>query len=157
MLTTLQPIVRQLEETYDAVAISVKAMGEEGLGWKAGPELRTFALIAEHIANANLVYASMIGPADVRRTWELDPAPAEEWLLARLTESMETSCAVLEAITEERLLESRADDWRPNCPEQEIMGPLDALWFTQQMVRHTAYHLGQLNLYLQHYLCPGSK
>jgi hypothetical protein len=26
-----------------------------------------------------------------------------------------------------------------------VAGPLDSLWFAHQMVRHTAYHLGQVN------------
>jgi hypothetical protein len=29
-----------------------------------------------------------------------------------------------------------------------VLGPLDALWFCNQIVRHTAYHLGQINYIL---------
>jgi len=148
MITTLCPIFRHLEETYEAVLISVKAAGECRLGWKPAPQAKTFAEITEHIASANLTYATMIGPADVTRKWEYDPSPTEEWLLARLDESLAVGRQTVAGVTEEKLGDSRADDWCPNCDEQVIEGPLDALWFAQQMVRHTAYHLGQLNLYL---------
>ena len=29
-----------------------------------------------------------------------------------------------------------------------VQGPLDAMWFAQQIVRHSAYHLGQINYIL---------
>jgi hypothetical protein len=149
MIPTLGPILRQLEETCEAVRISIESAGESGLGWKPAPHVNTFAEIAEHIASGNLAYATVIGPANVRRAWEIDPTPTKEWLLARLDESLATARQTIEGVTEENLHVSRAADWCPNCDEQLIQGPLDALWFTQQMVRHTAYHLGQLNLYLQ--------
>jgi hypothetical protein len=31
----------------------------------------------------------------------------------------------------------------------EVQGPLDAMWFAQQIVRHSAYHLGQINYILR--------
>ena len=40
-----------------------------------------------------------------------------------------------------------ADDWNPLGPD--VNGPLDALWFLEQMSRHKAYHLGQLWYILQ--------
>jgi hypothetical protein len=149
MIPALRPILRQLEETYDAARISIESAGESGLGWRPAPHARTFAEIAEHIASGNLTYATMIGPADVKRTWQLDPSPTKEWLLARIDESLVAARRTLAGVTEENQHDSRADEWCPNCEEQEVTGPLDALWFAQQMVRHTAYHLGQMNLYLQ--------
>jgi uncharacterized damage-inducible protein DinB len=149
MLEVLKPVVQQLEETYEAVQISLRSAGPERLGWKPNPHLPTFAEVAEHIASANLTYAAVIGPADVRRKWDLDPAPSMDWLLTKLNESLSVSKEVLEGVTAENLTESRENDWCPNCDEQLIQGPLDALWFAMQMVRHTAYHLGQLNLYLR--------
>ena len=107
------------------------------------------AEVAEHIASANLTYAAVVGPADVRRKWEFDPAPSIDWLFTKLDSSLAVSREVLEGVTAENLTESRENDWCPNCEEQLIQGPLDALWFAMQMVRHTAYHLGQLNLYLR--------
>jgi uncharacterized damage-inducible protein DinB len=149
MIPTLIPIFQQLEETCDAVRISIDQAGESGFGWKPASNAKTFAEIAEHIASANLTYATFIGPADVKRTWVIDPSPTKEWLLARLDESLDTARQTIAGVTEENLHDSRCDDWCPNCDEQLIEGPLDALWFAQQMVRHTAYHLGQLNLYLR--------
>ena len=49
-------------------------------------------------------------------------------------------------MTPERLRQIRADRWGPLGPE--VPGPLDALWFALQMMRHSAYHLGQINVYL---------
>src|SRR5690349_12804921 len=140
MIPALRPIFRHLEETYEAVRISIESAGERGLGWTPSPDAPTFARITEHIASANHTYATVIGPADVRRTWEYDSSPTREWLLARLDESLATARQTIAGVTEENLYDSRADDWCPNCDEQEIQGPLDALWFAQQMVRHTAYH-----------------
>jgi len=149
MIPTLAPIFQCLEETYEAVRISIEQAGDSRLGWKPAPNTKTFAEIAEHIASANLTYATVIGPGDVKRQWQIDPSPAKDWLLARLDESLATARQTLEGVTEENLHDSRENDWCPNCEEQLIQGPLDALWFAQQMVRHTAYHLGQLNLYLR--------
>ena len=149
MIDTLLPISGQLEETYDAVLISIHHAGSESLGWRPAPHLRTFAEVVEHIASSNLLYATMIGPTDVTRKWDNDPSPSLEWLLDRFNESLITVVEVISAVTEDNLHESRCGDWNPNCEEQTIVGPLDALWFTLQMARHTAYHLGQLNLYLR--------
>ncbi len=149
MIPTLNPIFRQLEETYDAVRISIELAGESQLGWKPALNANTFAEVAEHIASANLTYATVIGPTNVQRKWEFELAPTTSWVLARLDESLATAKSTIEGVTDDNLHESRSDDWCPNCDEQLIQGPLDALWFVQQMVRHTAYHLGQLNLYLR--------
>ena len=40
-----------------------------------------------------------------------------------------------------------AEDWNPLGPPVE--GPLDALWFAHQIVRHSAYHLGQVSYQAQ--------
>lgn len=149
MHQALEPALRQLEETCEAVHISLRSAGAARLAWKPAPHLPTFAMIVEHIASGNLAYATAIGPVNVRRCWELDPSPSMEWLVERLDESLATARRTLEGVTDDNLHLSRADDWCPNCEEQVIQGPLDALWFAMQMARHTAYHLGQLNMYLQ--------
>jgi len=35
-----------------------------------------------------------------------------------------------------------------------VAGPLDSIWFLEQMIRHKAYHLGQIN-YLDLMLTDG--
>lgn len=149
MLDVFVPVFRQLEETVDAVRIAIELAGPNRLGWRPSPDTPTFAEIVEHIANGNLAYATVIGPANVRRKWEYEPSPAKEWLLARLDESLTASRVAIEGVTADNIHDSRADDWNPNCEEQTIEGPLDALWFAMQMARHTAYHLGQLNFCLR--------
>ena len=52
-----------------------------------------------------------------------------------------------EAVTEEGAHESRCDDWNPLGPP--VSGPLDAIWFALQIVRHSAYHLGQVSFIMQ--------
>lgn len=141
--------MRQLDETCEAVRISIDAAGAGRIAWKPAGNAPTFASIAQHIASGNLSYATVIGPNNVRRKWEVDSSPSMEWLVERLDESLATARRTLEGVTADNLHESRSDDWCPNCEEQVITGPLDALWFAMQMVRHTAYHLGQLNLYLR--------
>jgi uncharacterized damage-inducible protein DinB len=149
MIETLLPVAGFLQETHEAIRISIDMAGEAGLAWKPAQNAHTFGEIVEHIASGNLSYATVIGPENVRRTWEIDPAPQKEWLLARLNESLETALRILDGVTEDILHIRREYDWNPNCEEQTIREPLDALWFAQQMVRHAAYHLGQINLYLR--------
>lgn len=82
-----------------------------------------------------------------RRRWETPKTPTHAWLVARLDESRERVLEVFEAMTDESLTRPCADDWTPLDDDCVVEGPLDALWFALQVVRHTAYHLGQLNAY----------
>src|SRR5580658_5394948 len=100
MIPVLKPIFRQLEETCEAVQISIESAGDTGLGWKPAPIANTFAEIVEHIASGNLTYATVIGPSNVRRTWQLDPSPTKEWLLARLEESLTAARDTVAGVTE---------------------------------------------------------
>ena len=78
---------------------------------------------------------------------ELTESPSRELLLRanwrlRRGEVQET----FEQLTPAGLRQVRADGWRPlGLP---VEGPLDSLWFAMQVVRHSAYHLGQMNVYL---------
>jgi hypothetical protein len=88
----------------------------------------------------------MMARGERGQRWELEERPSRQRLLERLEESEGCVRDAFEGMTLEALLQTRADCWRPLGPEVE--GPLDALWFALQMVRHSAYHLGQINVYL---------
>jgi len=149
MIPELIPALRQLEENYEALRISLDSVPDDKLGWSPGGDTNPISVIVQHIARGNLVYATMIGPTDQRPPWRPEPSISRQDLLGRLDNSLATSRDTLAGVTAENLRESRCDDWCPNCDEQLIQGPLDAEWFALQMARHTAYHLGQVNLYLR--------
>lgn len=149
MIAALVPALRLLEENYEALRISLNSVPDVQLDWSPGADTNPLSVIVQHIARGNLVYASVIGPEDHRPSWKPEPSISRQDLLDRLDHSLAVSRATLEGVTEENLRNSRCDDWCPNCDEQLIQGPLDAEWFAFQMGRHTAYHLGQVNLYLR--------
>ncbi len=148
MLKVLEAIWQQIEETYEAIDISIGSAGSR-IGWKPDGDISTFAEIAQHIASANLSYCTVIGPENVRRIWQIEASPEIGVLLGRLKDSLSIVQNTFERVTLDNLHDCRCDDWSPNCDEQNIQGPLDTLWFALQILRHTAYHLGQLNSYLQ--------
>lgn len=137
MLDVLQPIVKQLDETYEALHCSLRLLNDDQLGWTPGPAAQTVAQVVQHIARANVRYAAYIGPED--RPWdrELKPVLPRDELLSRVDKSQRIAVETLEALTAENLYEPRADSWSPNCPEQEIAGPLDALWFALRSSRRS--------------------
>jgi uncharacterized damage-inducible protein DinB len=149
LLDQLKPVARQLDETYEALHISLNQLSDDQLGWSPGGDTKTVAELAQHIASANMTYASVIRAGENQRDWQYEPAPARATLLARIDQSQRIAHEALSVITDDNIHISRCDDWCPNCDEQLIPGPLDALWFGLQMARHTAYHLGQINLYLR--------
>lgn len=149
MLDKLKPVARQLDETYEALHISLNLVSDEQLGWSPGGDTNTLAEIAQHIAWSNITYAGVIRAREIEREWQVEAAPARSTLLSRLEDSQRIAHDALAILTDDHIHISRADDWCPNCDEQLIPGPLDGFWFAMQMVRHTAYHLGQINLYLR--------
>jgi hypothetical protein len=77
---------------------------------------------------------------------EMEESPSRQSLHDRLAVSEQRVRETFERMTPAGLRQTRADRWNPLAPVVE--GPLDAQWFALQMVRHSAYHLGQLNVYL---------
>jgi uncharacterized damage-inducible protein DinB len=143
MLPELEPVWKQFQETYAAVREALAVVPDDRLAWRPAAEATSVARITQHIARANLAYSNSIEGLPRDRRWEIDENAGRELILQRLTESEERVRACLEGITANELRRSRAEEWAPLGPR--VAGPLDALWFAQQMVRHSAYHLGQIN------------
>jgi uncharacterized damage-inducible protein DinB len=146
MIGELEPVWKQFQETYQALRLALAELPEERVNWRPGPAANTVAGIVQHLARGNGVYASMMEQGQPGERWPDEGRPSRGRLLERLAESEQRVQATFERMTSEALRRPRAERWNPLGPE--VAGPLDALWFAQQMVRHSAYHLGQVNVYL---------
>jgi len=148
MIDALKPVWKQFEETYRALRYSLAEVPDADLTWSPGGEAMSVARLIQHTASANINYVRHMEGSDRGRAWEYQEAPPRGWLVARLDESEQRVRDVFYAMTPESLARACADDWSPLSDSNPVEGPLDALWFALQAVRHTAYHLGQLNVYL---------
>jgi uncharacterized damage-inducible protein DinB len=146
MIPELEPVWKQFTETYDALRQALAELPDDRLHWKPGPQATTVAEIAQHIAGANGRYAAMIDGAPLIRG-PLEEGVGRERLLELLAQSEARVQAVFEQLPAGDLHRKRADHWNPLGPE--VQGPLDVLWFAGQIVRHSAYHLGQINYILR--------
>jgi uncharacterized damage-inducible protein DinB len=146
MTAELEPIWQQFAETCSALRQALAEVPDDRINWRPGPAANSVARIVQHIAGGNRLYSRMMrgdenGP---RRAVEVEPDRAR--LLEILDESEQIVRQTFDAMTPETLRQVRAGDWNPLGPD--VDGPLDALWFALQTVRHAAYHLGQVNVYL---------
>jgi uncharacterized damage-inducible protein DinB len=147
MLPELQPIWKQFQETYDALRLSLGSMPDEWMGWLPSPTATSVAEITQHIVRANRNYCSMIETGGrAQQPSEVVEDADRAFLMARLAESEEQVRECFGRITPELLRKERAATWHPLGPP--VKGPLDSLWFAHQIVRHSAYHLGQVNYIL---------
>lgn len=142
MTTELEPVWKQFAETYDALREALAEVRDDRLAWKPCPTATSALGIVAHVVRANRRYSSLAAGTG------LPSAPPEELagrdrMLDRLRESEEYVRGVFEQLSPDDLRRTCADDWNPLGPP--VAGPLDALWFCHQIVRHTAYHLGQIN------------
>jgi uncharacterized damage-inducible protein DinB len=142
----LEPIWRQFAETYEALRLALAEVPDARLTWQPGPHANSVAEIIQHIVRANIRYAHVMEAGETTRRPEAEAAPDRARLLARLEESEQAVRQTFERMTPEALRRVCADGWNPLGPAVE--GPLDAGWFALQIVRHSAYHLGQINVYL---------
>jgi uncharacterized damage-inducible protein DinB len=146
MIPELEPIWKQLDETYAAIRHVLAEVADERLTWRPGTSANSVAAIVQHIARANIRYASMIDTGQPGPGIELTDNPPRGLLEQQLEASQSRAKETFERITPAELRRIRADNWGPlGMP---VEGPLDSLWFALQMVRHSAYHLGQMNVYL---------
>jgi uncharacterized damage-inducible protein DinB len=143
MVTELEPIWKQFEETYAALRAALALVPDDRLSWQPAPDATPAGRIAQHIARANETYANFMEGVARRAGWELEENASRERIHQRLDAPEARVRACFEGMTAEQLGSVRADDWRPLG--EPVTGPLDALWFAHQMVRHSAYHLGQIN------------
>jgi len=145
MTPELEPVRKQFEETYDALRGALAELPDDRLDWKPCPAATSPLAIVAHIIRANRRYSRLAAGAD------LPGGPPEQFpsrarMMERLSESEAQVRSVFEQLSSDDLKRTCAADWAPLGPE--VAGPLDALWFCHQIVRHTAYHLGQINYLL---------
>jgi uncharacterized damage-inducible protein DinB len=146
MLAELKPVWKQFEETYAALRQALTAVPDDWLVWCPAPGATCVAAITQHIAGANVRYCNMIEHGERGRSWDVEEYADRELLLQRLALSEERVRSCLAGIDEAGLRRVIAERWHPLGPE--VTGSLDAIWFAQQIVRHSAYHLGQINYIL---------
>jgi uncharacterized damage-inducible protein DinB len=146
MLPEILPIWKQFQETYDALRHSLSSMPDEWMGWLPSPTASSVAGITQHIVRANQNYCSMIERGERAQPSEVVEDVDRAFLMARLAESEDHVRSCFARITPELLRQERAATWHPLGPS--VKGPLDSLWFAHQIVRHSAYHLGQVNYIL---------
>ena len=142
MIEDLKPVWKQFVETYDALHAVLKEIPDERLHWHPTPENSSAAEIAFHIARGNIAYANRMetGDSGERPTYHSDITRAG--LKAVIDQSLDRVRTVFRDLPPERLHAVCATDWEPLGPV--VKGNQDALWFARQIVRHTAYHAGQL-------------
>lgn len=146
MIDQLKPIWQQSQETYACIRMLIDKAPAERLHWVPGPEMWSISYIVQHIARANRVYSTVMEGKEPVRPPFLD-APGKAELGEILDRSEEFVADAFERIGSEDLTARRADDWSPLGVDVE--GPLNGLWFALQIVRHNAYHAGQISYILQ--------
>ena len=140
MIDSLEHVLKRWDETHDAIVDWLAQFPEERLTWSPGGAATSAGGILAHISRANHVYASMaLGEAIDRPVFHVTNREQAEQVIAKGDAAVRRA---LETLCEEDLSVVRADDWGPLGPL--VSGPLDSLWFLEQMIRHSAYHLGQL-------------
>ena len=145
MTPQLEPVWKQFEETYNALRDALSQLPEDRLGWKPSAAATSALVIVAHIARANRRYSSLAAGAGLPG----DPPeqiPGRPRMMELLAESQAQVRRVFEQLTTEDLQRVCAAEWFPLGTK--VQGPLDALWFCNQIVRHSAYHLGQINYIL---------
>lgn len=145
MIPDLEPVWKQFEETYDALRAALAELPDERLGWKPCPTASMALGIVAHIIRANRRYSTLAAGGDIP-AGAPEQFPGRAQMMERLAESEAYVRGVFEQLSADDLKRVCAEDWAPLGPE--VAGPLDALWFCHQIVRHTAYHLGQINYIL---------
>lgn len=142
MTPELEPVWKQFEETYDALRDALSQLPDERLDWRPSAAAPSAAGIVAHIIRGNWRYSSLAAAADLPAPAS-EPIPDRPRMRQRLAESQAQVQRVFEQLSTQDLRRVCAEDWSPLGPD--VVGPLDALWFCHQIVRHTAYHLGQIN------------
>ena len=144
MIPELAHLWKRWDETHAALIDCLLQFPDDRFNWRPAPHATTAGQIVGHIAGAEGRYAQCILGEPLERPegtarFEI-PDRAAAMAIAQL--GADQALRAAESVTAEALRRTLADDWSPLGPRVE--GPLDALWFFEQMVRHKAYHLGQL-------------
>jgi uncharacterized damage-inducible protein DinB len=140
MIPELLELWGRWEETHDALLDCVVRIPDERLSWRPAPKATTAAEIIQHIARAEHVYAMMaLGETGPR----IEPKVSDRDTALQVIELGAAKARdAADSATTADLAAVRAERWGPLGPE--VKGPLTGRWFFEQMIRHKAYHLGQL-------------
>jgi uncharacterized damage-inducible protein DinB len=129
-------------ETYAAVDVVLEEIPDERLHWNPTTHNQSAAGIVFHIARGNITYANLMQSGDSGERPVFQPGISRGELKAVLDQSLHRVRTVFHDLPSERLHAVCATDWEPLGPV--VKGNQDALWFALQIVRHSAYHVGQL-------------
>lgn len=150
----LVPVWKRCLETHDALLDCLSQFAEDRFDWRPAPLARTAAEIVAHIARGECTYAERVNPHAPQRPPIAYPGTEEaaapgalvpvdrESSLRLVNLAFDFAAGVVSRATLADLERVAADHWNPLGPE--VSGPLNGLWFIEQMNRHKAYHLGQL-------------
>lgn len=141
MIAELNHFWKRFLETQAALLEAIDRLPEGRWQWQPAETANPAARIVQHIANGEAFYVSTIrGDHERRVRWEVaDRVTAVE----AVTSAAHLVGDLSEELSQADLNRVCAEDWNPLGPP--VDGPLDVLWFLEQMIRHKAYHLGQLN------------
>ena len=146
MIEPLPLVWKQFEEAHAALRQALAEVPDERLLWRPpGAKGDAVATIVQDVARANAYYAHLIEHGGPVPPWEMEESPGRDRLLERLAESEQQVREAFERMTPNSLRQPRAEKgWALGLPAD---GPLDALWFAMEIVRHACYHVGQLHIY----------
>jgi uncharacterized damage-inducible protein DinB len=143
MIPELEAVWTQFTETYAALRRSLEAIPDDRLHWRPAPAAMTVAEITQHVIDANRrLINRLLG--DGAPGALVEDVPGQERLLEQLEEGERRVEAALAQLTAEDLCRRSDGRWSP-IGDLEVHGVRDGRWFAYQMVRHTAYHLGQID------------
>lgn len=140
MIPILQPVYQRWDETQISLLDCLSQFPADRYRWHPGPKASCAGDILLHIARGETGYARMaLGqPREPLEAAVADHASA----LAVLQTAADRARDAFERLTEADLEQVVAEVWHPLSTKVE--GPMTPLWFLEQMIRHKAYHLGQL-------------
>src|SRR3954468_5036548 len=113
MVSELEPIWKQFNETYDALRQVLTEVPDDRMTWRPGPKANSVAGIVQHVAGSNILYARMMASGEDRPRREPEQNPDQRRLGERLQESEQMVWETFERMTPEALRQARADDWNP--------------------------------------------
>ena len=141
MIPELEPVWKRWEETHVALLEAIDGLPADRWQWRPTPGATTAGEIIAHIARAEARYAAVIAAETLPEPrWQVHDREAARHAVGSAADAARTR---VEQLTVADLTRPCAQHWHPLGPRVE--GPLDVRWFIEQMIRHKAYHLGQLN------------
>ena len=140
MIPELRETWRRWDETHAALLDCLEQFPAQAFEWRPAPNATTASEIVIHIARAELGYSLRVAGRVVERPEYRVRNRAEA--LEVVNAAADQASRIVDCLRIQDLGRVVAEEWYPLGPRVE--GPLTVEWFIEQMVRHKAYHLGQL-------------